>query len=76
MRKEWQVWSEGYRATGESSGATFHGSFKGETFRDAVSAFRDSLTDAYSIECVNLDRLTFWGCKFFDNGNDAVRSFG
>ena len=34
--KEWEIWSEGYSATGEHSGAHFHGKFPGETFDDAV----------------------------------------
>ena len=74
--KTWQVWSEGYMATGESSTATLHGTFDGETFKDAVIAFRDSLTDEYSKKCINIDKLTFWGCRFFDNESDARKSFG
>ncbi len=73
---KYQLWTEGYQATGESSGAQYHGEWEGETFRDAVIAFRDSLTDKYSRDCINIERLTFWGCEFFDNKNDARKSFG
>jgi len=74
--KEFEVWTEGYAATGESSGAIFHGKFKGETFKDAVIAFKNTLTDEYSINCVDLDNMRFWGCDFFDNEKDARQYFG
>jgi hypothetical protein len=74
--KKFQVWTEGYAATGQSSDAQYHGEFEGETFREAVAAFRDSLTDEHSRNCVDLERLSFWGCRFFDNEDDARKSFG
>jgi hypothetical protein len=74
--KKFEVWTEGYRATGDISGANFHGIYEGETFRDAVSKFADSLTDPRSIACINLDVPSFWGCKFYDNEKDARRYFG
>jgi len=74
--KKFEVWTEGYRATGESSKAQFHGKFEGNTFKEAVQAFKDSLTDPYSISCIDVDGLNFWGCGFFDNYDDASKSFG
>ena len=76
MEKEFEVWTEGYAATGQSSDAMFHGKFKGETFKDAVIAFKNTLTDEYSIRCVDVDRMSFWACKFYDNEKDARKSFG
>lgn len=73
---KFQVWTEGYSATGGSSDATFHGEFEGETFKDAVIAWKNTLTDPYSIECVDLERMCFWSCRFFDNEKDARKSFG
>jgi len=74
--KKWQVWSEGYRATGEYGFATLHGEFEAETFKDAVIAFKNALVDPYSIRCVDVDNMTFWGCRFFDNEQDARQTFG
>lgn len=74
--KKFEVWSEGYAATGESGDAVFHGNFEGETFRDAVISFKNSLTNPHSISCIDIDRMTFWGCRFFDNEIDARKSFG
>ena len=76
MEKEYEVWTEGYRASGDSSQAIFHGKFKGKTFREAVVSWVNTLTDEYSIACVDLDNMNFWGCRFFDNGEDARKSFG
>ena len=70
-----QVWSEGYRATCESSGATYHGEWDGRTFKESVKAFKDS-QDSRGKALINLDRMTFWGCRFFDNQTDARKSFG
>ena len=38
--KDFEVWTEGYAVTGNSSPAILHGTFKGETFKDAVIAYR------------------------------------
>ena len=38
--KEFEIWSEGYAATGERSGAYFHGKSTGETFNEACINFR------------------------------------
>lgn len=74
--KEFEVWTEGYNDMGNIGRAAFHGKFKGETFKDAIVAFRDTLTDEYSFKCIDIDRMMFWGCQFFDNEADARKSFG
>lgn len=40
MGKEYDIWIEGYAATGESSTASYVGKSQGETFEDAVKSFR------------------------------------
>jgi hypothetical protein len=37
--KEWEIWTEGYRATGEHADASFDGKFPGETFDEAVENY-------------------------------------
>lgn len=71
-----ELWSEGYQATGQSSGAIFHGNFDCKTLKEAVILFKESLKDTHSKECIDIDSLTFWGCSFFDNEFDARKSFG
>ena len=67
------VWSEGYRATGESNTATYHGMFEGHSFQEAVKNFADTRSKP---ELVNTDQMTYWGCRLYDNPSDAQRSFG
>ena len=76
MKKSYKIWSEGFRATGEQAGAMCLGTYKADSFKEAVKLWYDSLTDQYSRDCVSLERLTFWGCRLFDNEQDARRSFG
>lgn len=73
---KYQIWSEGYAATGEYSNAQYHGTSEGDTFKEAV----DNLLKTWDQKEVgiyyNPDKLTYWGCRFFDNETDARKSFG
>lgn len=73
--KEFEVWAEGYVTTGQRSSAIYHGKWKGNTFKEAVINFANSLSKE-SKATINLDNLTFWGCRFFDNEKDASKTFG
>ncbi len=73
--KRWSLWTEGYIVTGQSSRAQYHGEFTAETLLDAVQAFKTTLTTS-DAALIDLQRLTWWGCKFFDNETDARKSFG
>jgi hypothetical protein len=65
-----QVWQEGFRATGESSPAILHGEVEAPTFRAACAeVFKGEST-------FDADTLTYWGCRLFDNETEARRSFG
>lgn len=72
--KQYQIWTEGYAATGESSRAIYHGISKGETFKQAVENYIKE--NNWDEKLYNSDKLTYWGCKFYDNENDARKSFG
>ena len=74
--KFFEIWSEGYVLQGNSSKAIFHGKFNGNTFKDALIAFKESMNDEYSKKCIDVENSKFWGCKLFDNENDARKSFG
>ena len=64
------VWVEGFAATGESGTHWCKGSVAADTFADACFIlFRgDRYFDA--------ERLTWWGCRLFDNASDAAKGFG
>ena len=68
---KWDIWAEGYAASGDSAGASLHGrDVEAPTFRDAC--IRTFGTDPL----FNADKLTYWGCKLFADRHEAQRSFG
>lgn len=71
-----ELWLEGYTATCEDVSAHYYGKFKGATLKEVVMNFKYSLTDLHSISCIDIEELTFWGCKFYDNEKDARRRNG
>lgn len=68
--KEYNIWSEGFIVMEGRSGAHYHGKIKANSFKEACDNFfkNDSL---YSPE-----RMTYWGCKLFDNEQEARKSYG
>jgi hypothetical protein len=68
------IWMEGYAATGEHGEATYHGDYAGEDFRSAVERMMHD--QQWDFKLYDRQRLTYWGCKFYDNEADARQSFG
>ena len=68
--KSFDIWSEGFVITGGSSGAHYHGTTSANSFKEACDKYfkGDSLYDS--------ERMTYWGCRLFDNSCDARKSFG
>lgn len=71
----YQVWAEGYRASGDRADATFLGTARASSFRGAVDIIRDKseTPDLYTFKG---ERCFFWECELFDNEADARRRFG
>ena len=71
----YQVWAEGYQASGDRADATFLGTARASSFRGAVDIIRDKseTPDLYTFKG---DRCFLWGCELFDNEADARRRFG
>jgi hypothetical protein len=70
----YEVWIEGYAATGQRDRARFLGVYTAENFNDAAEmAARLKLGE---MNYFNKAVPSFWGCKFYDNEADARRSFG
>ena len=66
----YEIWSEGYAATGECGKATFHGRVRARSFGAACEKiFRGDSN-------FNSKELSYWACKLFDNEKDARRAFG
>lgn len=72
-QRKYEIWAEGYRVTGQSSGANFLGTCEGRTFKEACIKFMDT---PYHRQYFNEGSMTYWGCKLYDNGHDARNSFG
>ena len=70
----YEIWSEGYRTTGQLGGVIRHGTCEGRTFKEACINFRNYHSEFKD----NFDpiNMTFWGCRLFDNEEDARKAFG
>jgi hypothetical protein len=88
-KKEYEIWIEGYAATGESSTASYIGKAMGDTFEDACNNFEypeDEFNMGIKVhskgEKLPLDekghggKPSIWACRLFDNEADARKSFG
>ena len=70
MKRTIQVWSEGYRATGDQADAMLHGTIIAKNFQEACNIlFKDN--DTYDSQA-----LTLWGCRLYNNEREARKSFG
>ncbi len=70
--KRFAIWVEGYSCTGDHGVARFVGTGVGRTFQEACQEyFRRHPSKTY-----DPIRNTDWGCRLFDNPEDARRSFG
>lgn len=71
--KEYEIWSEGFAATGECAGAHLLGKYNAETWDDAVRMYMQDNPKRITVDSRG---YTDWGCRLFDNETDARKSFG
>lgn len=69
----YQVWSEGYAATGNSGSAELLGEVEAGDFASACSVLFEGSERA---KYFDKQQLTYWGCRLFDNEQDARQAFG
>ena len=70
----YDVWMEGFRATGESATAQHIGSARGTTFEEAC---RTLLRAGHSLsEHYDSTRNSVWGCRLYPTEMEARRTFG
>ena len=70
----YNIWMEGYVATGEYGTHSLLGTSKGNTFKEAVVKWVSNHPDYKSLFDEN--RLTIWGCKLYPTEEEAKRTFG
>lgn len=73
IKKKWQIWSEGYAVTGNESPARLMGEVEADTFEQACVKWSEASSEPYLF---NQDKLTYSGCRLFDNEADARERFG
>ena len=86
--KTFQIWMEGFAATGQSQDAHYIGESKGEDFADACNNFTypndiKNLSDEVIVkkgDKLKLDEHRdypcIWACRLYDNETDARKYFG
>ena len=75
VMKTFEVWAEGYRATGDTGHHRLMGRAEAETFLEACDiVFSEG--DSYFQGCYDNERLTHWGCRLFDNASEAAEAYG
>jgi hypothetical protein len=72
----YEIWMEGYTASGDSGVAHLLGKYEGETFMEAYlkyvkTKYKDDIPDY-----VRLNEPVIWGCRCYDNEKDARKYFG
>lgn len=72
---QFQIWVEGWCASGGYGHAQFLGEFDGLDFCEACKKWAASLSED-DRKLVDTDRLTYWACRLFDNEADARQGFG
>lgn len=85
---KYEIWMEGYMATGESGDAQKIGEGEGNTFDEAVKDYmnknpkhgiEENGRGRYSSDEYYKNRKSnwnIWACNLFDNETDARKSFG
>ena len=69
-----EVWTEGFASTSQSAGAMSWGSTLARSLQEACGKI--AVQKPKFKEYYDPARMTWWGCKIFDNEKDARRSFG
>lgn len=71
-----KLWSEGYAITGGHGSATYEGEVEAENLYEAKLTLLRQRYGPKPLPQHLLDNPTVWGCRLFDNEEDARKSFG
>ena len=73
--QKYEVWSEGYRMNCEEGHACLEGTYEANSFQEACDIMaHDKGYDKSGL--YNKEHRSVWGCRLFDNEEDARKSFG
>ena len=81
IMKEFEVWTEGFAVTGQSSGAVFHGKVMAKSFDEACIKLLGSSLDKDESKPDGYRRnskgnMCVWACGCYDNEDEARAYFG
>lgn len=79
MPKVYEIWVEGYAATGEHGTARLIGKAEGDTFQSAVFSWLEENPDyekKYGNFRITHERMFLWGCELFSSEIESRKSFG
>ena len=65
----YEIWSEGYIASGDRGEAVLHGKMEASSFKEACDFFAKNNPEFEKY--YDPARMTFWACRLFDNEADA-----
>jgi len=82
-----EIWMEGYAVTGNSATAKKLGTYEADSFDAAVALYEadhaGSVVERYGPESytpgtdmTKAPKYGIWACRFYDNEQDARKSFG
>ncbi len=74
--KLWDVWIEGFVVNGSREPAKYLGQTEALSFRDAAEHVLQRCGFIINPPIFDRQRLTYYGCRLFDNEADARASFG
>jgi len=79
--KEFEIWQEGYAATGEHGTAFLMGRIKAESFEQACRTFKNGKGIKISLDLKEDGSFQYsypsvWACRLYDNETDARKHFG
>lgn len=69
-----QIWCEGYAATGTAGNAVLIADVDAPTLKAACDIYA-AANPEWSLD-YDTKRMTYWGCRLFNNEQDARKAFG
>lgn len=76
LTASFEIWCEGWAATGGCSQAHLFGTSEGTDFRDACERYFANKASDEDKKHFSAKGLTYWGCRLFPTGEEARRHFG
>lgn len=73
---DYEIWSEGYQSSPDRGDATFIGVASGDSFDEAVQAYKDAHPDEAHYMVRHPFGWTYWACRLYDNEAQARITYG